>query len=102
MLISGVNAALKTEVSQTADGYVLLSREQFRQLIEAHIRPTFVRLPKPGERRPHTGLSRDSFYDLIARRGVESHLLKEKGVKRGVRVVGFNSLVSAIETAPTI
>jgi hypothetical protein len=62
-------------------------------------RPTYVRLPKPGQKCPHTGLSRAKLNELILpneRNGfrplVASKSLRQKGAQRGIRLVLLESL----------
>jgi len=63
----------------------------------SQLQPRFVRLPKPGTLCPFTGLSRTQIYLLCKSGKVKSHSLKRRGTCRGVRLIDFQSLVSAIE-----
>jgi hypothetical protein len=63
----------------------------------SHLQPCFVRLPKPGTLCPFTGLSRTQMYLLCKSGKVKSHSLKRPGTCRGVRLIDFQSLVTAIE-----
>ena len=63
----------------------------------SQLQPRFVRLPKPGTLCPFTGLSRTQIYLLCKSGKVKSHSLKRRGTYRGVRLIDFQSLVSAIE-----
>lgn len=60
------------------------------------IDPEFVRLPRPGERCPHTGLSRGSLNDLLLgpNAPVKSVVLKRDGARRGVRLIHKPSLMN--------
>jgi hypothetical protein len=60
----------------------------------------FIRLPKPGSRCPHTGLSRSGLAELVvpcARNGftapVRSSLIKKRHATRGTRLIDFHSLM---------
>ncbi len=64
--------------------------------------PEFIRLPKTGERCPHTGLSRTELNCLIlpnAKNGhrppVASVCLRKRGAQRGTRLIIFDSLIFA-------
>ena len=63
--------------------------------------PLYIRLPKPGTRCDHTGLSRSKLYELITptkenswRAPVESISDKKPGQTRGTRLIVFASLKS--------
>jgi hypothetical protein len=67
--------------------------------------PEYIRLPAPGTRCVHTGLSRSSLNNLILpcklngyRPPVHSVCLKRPGTARGTRLVGFSSLMEYIES----
>lgn len=57
--------------------------------------PEFIRLPKPGERCPLTGLTRGSLNDLIlgSNPPVKSLVLKQDGASRGIRLIHRQSLI---------
>lgn len=64
-------------------------------------RPEFLRLPRPGERCPVTGLSRTTLNELTIpsaangnRPPVRSVVLRKRGASRGIRLVDFESLTS--------
>jgi hypothetical protein len=59
--------------------------------------PAFIRLPRPGNRDPHTGLTRTSIYNLINTGQVQSRIVKQPGCKRGIRLIDFPSLISFIQ-----
>jgi hypothetical protein len=63
----------------------------------SQLQPRFVRLPKPGTLCPFTGLSRTQIYLLCKSGKIKSHSLKRHGTCRGVRLIDFQSLVTAIE-----
>jgi hypothetical protein len=58
--------------------------------------PATIRLPRPGDRCPHFGLSRTQFYDLIERGLIKSYTLKQPGRGRGVRLIDYKSVLEAI------
>src|SRR4051812_1555984 len=71
----------------------------------AYTRPEFVRLPKPGRQCPYTGLSRSAVNALILateanghKPPVKSFVLRKRGAKTGIRLIGFDSLVGYIRT----
>ena len=63
----------------------------------SQLQPRFVRLPKPGTLCPFTGLSRTQIYLMCKSGKVKSHSLKRRGTCRGVRLIDYPSLVSAIQ-----
>jgi len=79
---------------QTAD-FTKLDR------IGAQMRPEFLRLPKPGTLCPLTGLGRSYLNSLILpteanghRPPVKSVCLRQRGAKRGVRLISYDSLTA--------
>lgn len=61
--------------------------------------PEFVRLPKPGQQCPFTGLSRGAINELILptprnefKPPVRSFCLRQRGAKTGIRLVEYASL----------
>jgi len=72
---------------------------------EQGIRPEFIRLPKPGQRCPYTGLSRSSLNELILpcsandfRPPVRSVVQKKRHATRGIRLVHFVSLTDYLNS----
>ncbi len=63
----------------------------------SQLQPRFVRLPKPGKLCPFTGLSRTQIYLMCKSGKVQSHSLKRRGTCRGVRLIDYQSLISAIQ-----
>lgn len=68
---------------------------------------TWLRLPRPGERCPVSGLSRSTLAELVRpcerngyRPPVEARLLKRKGAARGVLLVSKQSLLAYIDAQP--
>lgn len=71
------------------------------------VHPETIRLPPPGSRCPWTGLSRSSLNELILpseangfKPPVQSHVLRKRGAKTGVRLVVFSSLLNFIRGLP--
>jgi hypothetical protein len=69
--------------------------------------PVYIRLPKPGEKCPITGLSRAKLNELILpneRNGfsppVASKSLRQKGAQRGIRLVLLESLMAYLSGKP--
>jgi hypothetical protein len=69
------------------------------------VRPDFIRLPKPGESDPRTGLSRSFLNTLVwpcrendFRPPVRSCTLRRKGTSKGVRLIDFQGLVDYINS----
>ena len=67
------------------------------------IRPEFIRLPKSGTMCPYSGLSRSTLNSLILgcaangyKPSVRSHVLRQHGRLKGVRLIDFESLCSYI------
>lgn len=67
--------------------------------------PEFIRLPHPGSRCPHTGLSRSSLNDLILpckangfKPPVRSVVQKKKYAVRGIRLIHFESLIDHLNS----
>jgi hypothetical protein len=68
-------------------------------------RPEFIRLPKPGQTEPWTGLSRSSLNTLVwpcrendFRPPVRSCTLRRKGTMKGVRLIDFQSLMDYVNS----
>ena len=55
--------------------------------------PEWIRLPRPGEQEPRTGLTRSVISRLCAEGKVKSITLRERGKLRGVRLVRLESLL---------
>lgn len=64
------------------------------------LHPEFIRLPKPTEKCPWTGLSRGSMNELILgpNAPVRSVVIKQIGASRGIRLVHFKSLLDHLHT----
>ena len=72
---------------------------------EAQVRPEFIRLPKAGTRCPYCSLSRSTLNSYILpceengfKPPVKSHVLRQRGKLRGIRVIDFESLCSYIRS----
>lgn len=61
-------------------------------------RPEFIRLPRPGERCPITGLSRPFLYELIKENQIKTISLRQRNAARGVRLIVADSLINWIES----
>ncbi len=66
----------------------------------ASIVPVFIRFPKPGDRCPHTGLSRSTLCELTVpsqannfRAPVPSHVVRGMSATRGVRLIRLDALL---------
>ena len=66
--------------------------------------PTYLRVPKPGQLCPWSGLSRSKMLTLVLpspandwKPPVKSISLRQKGRRRGCRLVVYASLISVIE-----
>lgn len=81
--------------------------------VGAMLRPEFLRLPKPGTLCPFSGLSRSYLNSLILgteanghRPLVKSICLRQRGAKRGVRLIVAEDLISFLrahlETGATV
>jgi hypothetical protein len=55
--------------------------------------PEWIRLPRPGEHEPRTGLTRSVISRLCAEGKVKSITLRERGKLRGCRLVSLESLI---------
>ncbi|MEI8290688.1 MAG: hypothetical protein WCH99_14570 [Verrucomicrobiota bacterium] len=73
--------------------------------VAQQIVPEFIRVPKPGQLCPFTGLSRSKMIELITaseandwKPPVQSVSLCQKGRRRGCRLVVFSSLISYLNS----
>lgn len=64
-------------------------------------RPEWIRMPRPGQNCPHSGLSRAYLYKLAADGRIKTLALRESGKKRGVRLVSYASLIGYLERLST-
>lgn len=62
------------------------------------ISPFSIRLPRPGQRDPYTGLTRSALFALLKDGKVKSVSLKQPGCKRGVRLIDARSLVEFLSS----
>ena len=69
------------------------------RVVTAPIEPEFLRLPKPGQLCPYTGMARSALNELILpteRNGfkppVRSFCLRQKGARTGIRLIDYASL----------
>lgn len=64
----------------------------------AALLPEWIRLPRPGESEPRTGLSRSVLFRLCSENKVKSISLRDTGKKRGTRLVSLPSLLSYLSS----
>lgn len=59
----------------------------------------FFRLPAPGKRDPHFGLSRGWYYKAAALGEIRMVAVRQRGALRGVRLVVYDSVTDYIRRA---
>ena len=59
-------------------------------------RVEFFRLPSPGKRDPHFGLSRGWYYKAAALGEIQMISVRQRGALRGVRLVVFESVLAYV------
>ena len=62
-------------------------------------RVEFFRLPAPGKRDPHFGLSRGWYYKASALGEIKMVAVRQRGALRGVRLVVYDSVANYIRRA---
>ena len=62
-------------------------------------RVEFFRLPPPGKRDPHFGLSRGWYYKAAGSGEIKMVALRQRGALRGVRLVAYDSVCDYIRRA---
>jgi hypothetical protein len=62
----------------------------------------FFRLPPPGKRDPHFGLSRGWYYKTASLGEIKMVSIRQRGALRGVRLVVYASVVEYIRRAEAI
>ena len=62
-------------------------------------RVEFFRLPAPGKRDPHFGLSRGWYYKAAGLGEIKMVALRQRGALRGVRLVVYDSVCAYIHRA---
>ena len=62
-------------------------------------RVEFFRLPAPGKRDPHFGLSRGWYYKATALGEIKMVAVRQRGALRGVRLVVYDSVCDYIRRA---
>jgi hypothetical protein len=67
---------------------------------EPRIVPEFLRLPRPGQLCPWTGLSRTALYLLVRDGRVRSHSMRRRGTVRGTRLIDYQSVCDYIRRQP--
>ena len=65
----------------------------------AHVE--FFRIPSPGKRDPHFGLSRAWYYKAEALGLIRMVSLRQRGATRGIRLISYDSVVGYIRQAMT-
>jgi len=65
-------------------------------------RVEFFRLPAPGKRDPHFGLSRGWYYKAAGSGEIEMVALRQRGSLRGVRLVAYDSVCDYIRRAAQV
>ena len=65
----------------------------------AALRVEFFRLPTPGRRDPHFGLSRSWYYKAAALGEIKMVAVRQRGALRGVRLVVYDSVADYIRRA---
>jgi hypothetical protein len=67
-------------------------------------KPEWIRLPSPGARCRHTGLSRSTLNELVipgsandGKAPVKSVVLRKRGAVRGIRLISFDSLMAHLD-----
>jgi len=75
------------------------------RVVATPAQPEFLRLPKPGQLCPFTGLSRSAINELIlpternaSRPPVRSFCLRQRGARTGIRLVDYSSLSDYIRS----
>ena len=59
----------------------------------------FFRLPSPGKRDPHFGLSRSWYYKAAALGEIKMVAVRQRGAVRGVRLIVYDSVCDYIRRA---
>lgn len=60
------------------------------------VRPEWLRLPKPGQRCPVSGLCRSYLHTLVRDGKVQTVSIRERGRKTGIRLISYDSLMAFI------
>ena len=73
------------------------------RVVTTTLEPEFVRLPRPGQLDPRTGMARSALNELILptprndfKPPVRSFVLRQKGAKTGIRLLSWSSLKAYI------
>jgi hypothetical protein len=62
-------------------------------------RVEFYRLPPPGKRDPHFGLSSGWYYKAAAAGEIKTVAIRQRGAARGVRLISYDSVLEYIRRA---
>ena len=65
----------------------------------AALRVEFFRLPTPGRRDPHFGLSRSWYYKAATLGEIKMVAVRQRGTLRGVRLVVYDSVADYVRRA---
>lgn len=60
------------------------------------VRPEWLRLPKPGQRCPVSGLCRSYLHTLVRDGKIRTVSIRERGRKTGIRLISYDSLMAFI------
>jgi len=60
------------------------------------VRPEWLRLPKPGQRCPVSGLCRSYLHTLVRDGKIRTVSIRERGRKTGIRLISYDSLMAYI------
>ena len=89
----------------TTNCHGLSTAEPIKASFTSTIRPEWIRLPQPGAADPHTGLKRSKLNELILpcpansfKPPVKSVCLRNKGQKKGVRLISYDSLLTYLNS----
>ena len=68
---------------------------------EIGTKPLWIRLPRPREKCPYTGLSRTGLIELVRERKIKSVVVKSNPeATRGTVMINYDALMAYIETCP--
>ncbi len=62
------------------------------------VMPEWIRLPRPGQLEPRTGLGRGVLSRLAAEKRIQSISLRNEGKKRGCKLIHLGSLLSYLSS----
>lgn len=98
---------IESRAVKTDDSIKTAEPEPVKASTVRTIRPEWIRLPPTGQSDPYTGLKRSKLNELILpspannfKPPVKSVCLRNKGQKKGVRLISYDSLLSYLECQP--